>query len=97
MYPTPPITPSPPEFVFSVSDKQVWHDQGVLNYYSPAFDTAAASGAPDVWPIPANRMGCWIPSSCVIGVEIDIVEIASRGPDQVSRLLAGGRQGQGTK
>ena len=43
--------------------------------FAPAFETAAANGAPDVWPIPASRMGCWMPNNCVIGVVIDMFVI----------------------
>lgn len=39
----------------------------------PALLTAAASGAVDVLPIPARRMGCWMPNVLVNGVIIDMV------------------------
>lgn len=42
----------------------------------PALETAAASGAPEVFPIPARRMGCWIFSSFVRGVTSDILVYA---------------------
>ena len=45
----------------------------VRSCYLPAFDTAAANGAPAVCPIPASKMGCWMPSSWVTEVVIDIV------------------------
>lgn len=44
----------------------------------PALETAAASGAPEVFPIPARKMGCWIFSSFVRGVTSDILVYAKR-------------------
>lgn len=39
----------------------------------PALLTAAASGAVEVRPIPARRMGCWMPRVLVMGVTIDMM------------------------
>jgi hypothetical protein len=40
----------------------------------PAFDTAAAREGLATPPMPARRMGCWIPRRVVKGVVIDILK-----------------------
>lgn len=55
-------------------------------HYVPALLTAAASAAPEAWPIPASSIGCWISRIRVNDVVTDIFRDAKSVNSTVSAI-----------